>query len=287
MAWSSSTTSVVPVGRSDVGDRLRPARRHRHAGRVLRPRLEDHRGRLRRRRRTARSWSTSRPSSSTSTPIDVARQPLEQVEHRREPGVLDDHTIAEAQGHAGHPVEGVEGAVDDRDRLRRERPRRPQLVLQRREHRVVEVARRQRLPADLGDDRGEVRQQLRVGRARGQVEGEVARALADLAVAARPARAGRVADERAVAAASLDRADVGEAAPCLRDGRRRDAEAARELADRRQPRRRPPAIPDEIIRPIVAAMRRAVRPSSPTSSTVGSTVRRRRRRPRRSASSSP
>ena len=208
---------------------------------------------------------------------DVARQPFEQVEHRREPGMLDDDPVAEAQDDARHAVEGVEGTVDDRDRLRRERPRRPQLLLEGREHGVVEIARRQRLPADLGDDRAEVGEQVGVGRARREVDGEVPRTLADLAVPARPSRPGRVADERAVAAAGLDRPDVGEAAPGLRDGRRGDAEAARQLATvgRRAPTS---SAPGEIMRPIVAAMRRAVRPSSASAPSASVAARRRGRR---------
>ena len=57
-------------------------------------------------------------------PHHVAAQALEQVEHRRESRVLDDDAVAEVQHHAGDSIEGVEGPVDDRDRLRRERPRR-------------------------------------------------------------------------------------------------------------------------------------------------------------------
>ena len=219
--WPGAATSPRRPGSGPaVGGSPRPAR-HRRARR--------------------RAGSTSRPSSSTSTPTTSHDSRSSRSSIGGNPGCSTTTRSPRCRATLGHAVEGVEGTVDDGDRLGRERPRRPQLVLERREHRVVEVARRQRLPADLGDDRGEVREQVGVGRPRRQVEGEVSRSLADLAVAARPARPGRMAHERAVAAAGLDRPDVGEAAPGLRDGRRRDAEAAGQLADGRAGGRRPPA----------------------------------------------
>ena len=108
-------------------------------------------------------------------------------------------------------------------------------LLQRREHRVVEVARRQRLLADPRHDRPEVGQQRRVRRAGREVELEVPRTLGDPPVAAWPARARRFAHVGAVAPAGLDGTDVGEAAPRLADRGRRDPEPARQLADGRQP----------------------------------------------------
>ena len=148
--------------------------------------------------------------------------------------MFDHDPVAEMQGDTGHAVEGIEGAIDDGDRFWREWPRRSQLVLQGGQDGVVEVARRQRLAADLGHDRRQIRQQIGVGRARRQIEGEVPWTFADLPVPARSARPGGMADERPVAAAGLDRPHVGEPAPGLRNGRRRDAETARELADGRQ-----------------------------------------------------
>src|SRR4029079_3927742 len=110
-------------------------------------------------------------------------------------------------------VEGVERTVDHGDRLGPERPRCLQLLGERREYRVVEVARRERLPADPGHDRTQVGEQEGIGRARRQVELEVPRALADLAVPPRTAGTDRDAHIGAVAATRLDRPDGGETAP--------------------------------------------------------------------------
>ena len=73
---------------------------------------------------TALSWADVDALVVDVDPHHVAAQALEQVEHRRESRVLDDDAVAEVQHHAGDPIEGVERPVDDRDRLRRERPRR-------------------------------------------------------------------------------------------------------------------------------------------------------------------
>ena len=217
----------------DIGERPGPPGRHRHAGGILSPRLEDQRGGRIGVEHGVQLGNVDALVVDVDA-HDVAAQALEEIEHRREARMLDHDAVAEVQHDAGHAVESVQRPVDDRDRLGRKRPRRSQLVLQGWQHGVVEVARRQRLAADFGDDRREVRQQVRVRRPGGQVEGEVARTLADLAISARTAGAGRMAHERPVATASLDRSDVGEAPPGLRDGCRRDAQPAREFADRRQ-----------------------------------------------------
>ena len=94
---------------------------------------------------------------------DVAPQSLEQVEQWRERGVLDDDAITESQDVLGDAVEGVHRTVHDGHGLGRERPGRHELVLQRREHGMVEVARRERLLADAGDDGTEVGKQGGVG----------------------------------------------------------------------------------------------------------------------------
>ena len=140
-------------GRSDVGDRLGPPRRHRHAGGVLRPRLEDHGA------AGGRSSDDGAQLGDVEALVvdvdadDVAASRSSRSSIGGNPGCSTTTRSPRRSTTLGDAVEGVEGAVDDRDRLRRERPRRSQLLLERREHGVVEVARRQRLAADLGDDR--------------------------------------------------------------------------------------------------------------------------------------
>ena len=133
----------------ELGQRGRPRRGQRDAGRVVRARLQERapaaHGAI-----ASRSPSTASPSSSTSTPIDLAAELLEQVEHRRERRVLDDDPVAEAQHDLGDAVERVHRPVDDGHRLGRERPRSAQHRLELGQHRMVEVARRQRLAARRG-----------------------------------------------------------------------------------------------------------------------------------------
>ena len=92
---------------------------------------------------------------------DVGAELVEQVEQRRERRVLDDHSITESHNDLGHAVEGIHRSIDHGQRLGRERPACVQPCLESGQHRVVEVAGRQRLPADLGDDRPEIGQQRR------------------------------------------------------------------------------------------------------------------------------
>ena len=53
---------------------------------------------------------------------DVGAELVEQVEQGRERRVLDDHSIAESHDDLGDAVERVHRAVDDGQRLGRERP---------------------------------------------------------------------------------------------------------------------------------------------------------------------
>ena len=167
---------------------------------------------------------------------DLGTELVEQIEQRRERGVFDDHSIAEADDDLGDAVEGVHRPVDHGQRLGRERPAVAQPGLEFGQHRVVEVARRQRLAADLGDGRTEIGKQRRRGRAGRQIERKVAGAFGDSAVPPGRARARRLAHERALPAAGVDRADRGERLPRLADGGRRDAERLRQLAHGRQAR---------------------------------------------------
>ena len=164
----------------------------------------------------------------------VGAELVEQVEQRRERRVLDDHSITEAHDDLGDTVERVHRPVDDGQRLGRERPAVAQPSLEIWQHRIVEVARRQRLPADPGDDRPEVGQQRRRWRAGGEVEREVAGALGHSPVPSGRAGPGRLAHERALPAAGVDGSDRRQRLPRLADGRRRDAERLGQFAHRRK-----------------------------------------------------
>ena len=232
LEWSSSTMIDVRVAQQ-LGERLGPNGRDRDTGRVVRTWLHEER------RVAAVRNASRRPSTGEALGVDVDRdhlapELLEQVEHRRERGVLDDDPVAEAEHVLGDAIERVHRPVDDGHRLRSERPQLGEHGFELRQHRMVEVARRQRLAAHAGDDRPEVGQQRRVGGARRQIELEVPGALRDPSIATRLPGTLRSSDEGAVASPGLDRTDVGETAPGVAHGRRRDAEPAGEVADRRQ-----------------------------------------------------
>jgi len=70
--------------------------------------------------------------------------------------VLDDYAVAQPYDDLGHSVERVHRPVDDGQGLRRERPAIAQSGLEIGHDGVVEVARRQRLLADAGDDGSDV-----------------------------------------------------------------------------------------------------------------------------------
>ena len=134
---------------------------------------------------------------------DLGTDGVQQVEHRREGSFLDEDDVAEAHGERGEPIEGVHGSVDHAEVAGAERPAVPQPLGQLGEDRVDEVALGQRAPRDAGQGRAEVRQEIRVGRAQGQVEGERTGAGVHAAVALRAAAAGLRADVGAVAAPGL------------------------------------------------------------------------------------
>ncbi len=87
--------------------------------------------------------------------------------------MLHDDPVAETDDHLRHPVERVQRPVDDRHHLRGEGPAVPQRRLQVGQHRLVQVAARQRLAGHRRDDRSEVGEQRRIGRAGREVESEV------------------------------------------------------------------------------------------------------------------
>ena len=167
-------------------------------------------------------------------PDDLGPQQVQQVEEGREARMLHHDAVAEADHRAGDAVQRVHGPVDDGDGLRRERPVGAQPLLQRRQHRVVEVVVRQRAAPHGRQQRAEVRQQCRIGGAGAEVEGEVAGAFGDPAVAAGGDRPGGLADERALPPAGVDRAHGRQRLPRLADGGGGDAQPAGQVAHRGQ-----------------------------------------------------
>ncbi len=221
--------------------------------------------------RKSRTWSQAQRIAQTfdgqAVGVDVDRdhlapELLEQVEHRRERGVLDDDSVAEAEHVLGDAIEGVHRPVDDGHRLRLERPQLGEHGFELGQHRMVEVARRQRLPTHAGDDRSEVGQQGRVGRARRQVELEVTGTLRDASIAAR--LAGPLGRRTSVPLRPL--VSIAPTSARLRQasltvvGETPSRRATSRTVGRRVPSVRLPA---EIMRPITAAMPRALRSSPP------------------------
>ena len=124
LAWSSSTTIVSRPPSSSASAAARSLDSATPAG-LCATRLKHER------RRDGRRVVERRPQlvepRAVGVDVDadhVAAELFEQVEQRRERRVLDDDPVAEAQHDLGDAVEGVHRAVDDRDRLRPERPRR-------------------------------------------------------------------------------------------------------------------------------------------------------------------
>ena len=97
---------------------------------------------------------------------------LQSVQHRRERGVLHEHASAERDQQVDQPVDRVQSPIDHRERLGLERPALSNRALQLGEHGVIQVVRGEVLQRHVGDRRGEVREQIRVRRSGGQVQGE-------------------------------------------------------------------------------------------------------------------
>jgi hypothetical protein len=87
---------------------------------------------------------------------DLRAELFEKVEQRWKRRVLDDDSVAEVDDDLGDAIERVHRPVDDREVFGRERPVGAQDRVQFGQHRLVEVAARQRLAADLGDHLAEV-----------------------------------------------------------------------------------------------------------------------------------
>ena len=229
---------VVVLDEPDVrrpqqpGQLGRAAGAHRHPGRVVGPRLEEQRDGLALQRRLQRARHDALLVEREADGFDA--ELVEEVEQRREGRVLDQHPVAEAQQQRGDAVHGVHGAVDHGQALGREGPGGAQHLVERRDDRIVEVARGHHLRTDPGQQRAEVGEQLGVGGPGGEVEPEVAGPLGHPPVARRATRALAVEHEGPEPPPALDGADAGEGLPGLADRRRARAEAPGELADRRQ-----------------------------------------------------
>ena len=205
---------------------------HRHPGRVVGPRLEEQGDGLAPERRLQRTRDDTLLVERQADRFDA--ELVEEVEQRREGRVLHQHPVAQPQQQGGDAVHGVHGPVDHRQALGREGPGGAQHLVERRDHRIVEVARGHHLRSDPGQERAEVGEQLRVGGPRGEVEPEVPGPLGHPPVARRATRALAVEHEGPEPPPALDGADAGEGLPGLADGRRARAEAPSEVADRRQ-----------------------------------------------------
>ena len=117
--WSSSTTIAVDLAKLG-GQRLHPPRGCRDARRVVGSRLqEDGHG--------LHAQRIDELGDDRAFVVDVDTDHLgaelvEQIEQWRKCRVFDDHSIAESNDHLGDAIERVHRAVDDRQRLGRERP---------------------------------------------------------------------------------------------------------------------------------------------------------------------
>nr|WP_035921067.1 hypothetical protein [Frankia sp. QA3] len=118
---------VLDHGHSGAGEQLGEfagaALGHAHLGRVLRPRLQVQRDRAGGQRLAQRVGA--HPVGVRGQRDDLRADQFQQVEQRREAGILHQHPAAVADRRAGDPVEGIHGPVDHRDRLGGERPAGP------------------------------------------------------------------------------------------------------------------------------------------------------------------
>ena len=220
--------------RQQVGQRPGPADADAHAERVVGPGLEVDGDRpagqcgLQRIRDGAMGVDGDRD--------DLRADGVEQVEHGREGRLLHEHDVAQPNGERGQAVERVHCAVDDGEAAGRERPALPQEGLQVGEHRVGQVALGQRPPGDPGQRGAEPGQQLRIGCAEREVEGERPRPRVHAPVAARAPAARLGADVGAVAPSGLQHAGPTERLPGLVHRGRADAEGLRQGPHGGQPR---------------------------------------------------
>ncbi len=140
---------------------------------------------------------------------------VQQVEHRGEGGFLDQHDVAEPHGERGQAIERVHGPVDHAEVAGGERPAVPEPLGQVGEDGVDEVALGQGAAGDPGERRSEIGQEVRVGGAQGEVEGERTGTGVHAAVALRAAAPGLRTDVGAVAAPGLQDAGAAQGLPGL------------------------------------------------------------------------
>ncbi len=129
--------AAVPQHPGKLG---RPASGQRRSGRVLRPRLQEHRTYRDLEHPGELAGDHALGIDRNTDCLDADR--IEQVEHRRERRVLHRHPVAELQQVAGDQIQPVHRAVHDGDPLDRIRPIFVQQLSQRGQHRIVEVAAR-------------------------------------------------------------------------------------------------------------------------------------------------
>ena len=167
---------------------------------------------------------------------------LQEVEQRREAGLLDRDPVAVAQVRGDELAVRVHRSVDDGQLLDRERPRLHQERPERGDDRVLEVGVRLLVAGHAAYGGVEVGEQVRVGQARGQVDPEALVGVERPPVAARTDHG--LADPGAAATVGLDQPGPRQLRPGRADRGRRDAEVAGRLPDRRQPvtRREHPAV---------------------------------------------
>ena len=223
---------VVPA--DDGGELAGAGGRHAHAGRVVGARLQDDDARPGVERPVERVGSHAVPVERDGDAFEP--ELVEQVEQGWEAGVLDRDARAVAGDAFEGAADGVEGAVDDGDALRRERPRVAQEHLEGGHDGGGDVGAGvgggplERDPGQGGTDQG---QQLGVRGAGRQVEAG-GRSAGEVAVAGREPAGGRRQDDGPGAAAGDHDADGRERLPGAADGRGADAEVGGEGADGRE-----------------------------------------------------
>jgi hypothetical protein len=161
------------------------------------------------------------------------RQRLEEVQQRREAGVLDDDPVAEPQEGPRHEVEGVHRAVDHGEPLGFVGPVTPEQLRQLREHRLLQIAARGAGTLQTGEHAAERGQQRLVGNTGRQVAPQRGRTIERPAV---PPAVGRPCVQHGGAAASVGGHDpgAGEQAPRGRDRGGGEGQLPGDRANRRQ-----------------------------------------------------
>ncbi len=179
------------------------------------------------------------PSASSADRDDLGPQRLDEVEERREAGVLEHHPVAVADDLLEHPPDAVDRAVDDGQRLDGVGPGGDEVLAEVGQDRLVVVGQRARPGRDAGQRRPQRREQLGVGHAAGEIEADTVDRGGlgpDQALHAGRQPGGRgVADEGAGPAAGVDEAGTAQRLPGGGDRGGGDAELGGDVADRGEP----------------------------------------------------